>query len=145
MMNYIFDKLGEALDKIMAFRRDRRELADNALRSVSHALNETYLYYARYDRSGPDKDTEAQLSRYWAAAAIPLRHIDPEFAMICENKSEYWTNPEHFSDKDIKKFGIGLADVRQRYRTRLFPGRRLVSGKKKPKKSPQPTPRKRRG
>jgi hypothetical protein len=128
-MKFVIDGLKGAFDRILAFRRERRELADNALRAVSHALNETYLYYSRYERAGPNKETEEQLSRYWAAAAIPLRHIDPEFAMICENKSEYWTNPEHFSSADIKNFGIGLSEVRQRYRSRLFPGRTLIRKK----------------
>ena len=128
MLSFVVEKFDGVLDKIWSFRRERRELADSALRAISHALNETYLYYSRYDRMGPNRDIEEQLSRYWAAAAIPLRHIDPELAMICENKSEYWTNPEHFTDADIKKFGIGLGEVRRRYRTKLFPNRKLISG-----------------
>ena len=131
MMDDIIKRLGSLLGGITAFRRERREMADNALRAVSHAINETYLYYSRYERSGPDKEVEEQLSRYWSAAAIPLRHVDPELAMICENKSEYWTNPAHFTDADIKKFGINLDHVRRRYRAILFPTRKIVPGGKK--------------
>jgi hypothetical protein len=61
------------------------------------------------------------LSRYWSAAAIPLRHIDNELAQICEYKSEYWVNPESWDPLRIQQLGIGLKDVRERYRRLLHP------------------------
>jgi hypothetical protein len=61
------------------------------------------------------------LSKYWSAAAIPLRHFDDNLSQICEHKSEYWVNPEHYNDEDIQELGIGLNDVRQAYRRMLNP------------------------
>lgn len=121
MLDQIIAKLCDALPIIRDIRKDNRELADNALRSISHALTETYLYYSRLARKGRDRDNEEQLARYWAAAAIPLRHIDRELAIICENKAEYWLNPESYAAEDIERYGIGLDQVRRRYRECLVP------------------------
>lgn len=66
-------------------------------------------------------DIEAQLAKYWSAAAIPLRHIDEELAMACEHKAEYWVNPEQWSDEEIIRLGIKLEDVTQAYRNIAMP------------------------
>lgn len=124
MIEFVVKRLTNLIGHMTEIGRDKRELRDNALRSISHALNETYLYYRDID-SGKERnmDTEAQLSRYWAAAAIPLRHIDNELAEVCEYKSDYWINPETWDQSKIMEFGIALEDVRERYRTLLRPQR----------------------
>jgi hypothetical protein len=66
-------------------------------------------------------DTEAQLVRYWSAAAIPLRHIDEELAAICDQKADYWLNPEQWSEEDVVKFGIKLDDVAGTYQKLVAP------------------------
>ena len=122
MIEFVVDRLINLLGNLREFGRDRRELRDNALRAISHALNETYLYYRDIDNGKErDLDIEAQLSRYWSAAATPLRHIDANLAEICENKSEYWINPQSYDQSKIKQLGIGLKDVRERYRQLLYP------------------------
>jgi hypothetical protein len=105
---------------IMDLPKRRRELKDNALRAISHALNETYLYYRDF-RNGAarDLDREAELSRYWSRAAIPIRHIDKELASICEAKSDYWVNPEYWDNERIEEAGIELDNVRRQYRDML--------------------------
>ena len=123
MIDTIISGLFNLVGTLKEMGKDRRELRDNALRAISHALNETYLYYRDID-SGKARnlDTEAQLSRYWSAAAIPLRHIDNNLASICDYKSEYWINPESWDNKKIKQFKIGLEEVREQYRHLLYPG-----------------------
>lgn len=123
MIEYVIDKLSALIEPAAAFSKERRELRDNALRAISHALNETYLYYRGMELGKPrDHDTEAQLAKYWSAAAIPLRHIDGELAMLCDQKSEYWINPDNWDQNKIKEIGIGLDSVRARYRKLLYPG-----------------------
>ena len=131
MIEFVLEGLQKLVVTINEMGRDRRELRDNALRAISHALNETYLYYRGIDKGqSRNLDTEAQLSRYWAAAAIPIRHINAELAEICEYKSEYWLNPESWDEIKIKQVGISLKDVRERYRNLLFPNRsRLIKHK----------------
>lgn len=116
----ILEMLTNLAGPIMKLSKDRRDLRDNALRAISHALNETYIYYSSLENGKRrNKETEAQLSKYWAAAAIPIRHLDKNLATTCEYKSEYWLYPTRWDDARIKKFGIALDEVRERYRELL--------------------------
>ena len=134
MIQWVVEQLLALLGPLTTLRQEKRELADNALRSISHALNETYLYYRSIELGGVrNRDTEAQLSRYWAAAAIPLRHIDLKLAEICEYKAEYWVNPDTWDNAKVKELGIGLDDVRKQYRAKLgFGPTRHSSGRATP-------------
>jgi len=119
-LEWITAKLIDLLPIISEVSKSKRELADNALRSVSHALTETCLYVSRYlDQGKRDPEIETQLSRYWSAAAIPLRHIDNELSQICEYKSEYWINPEGWNHAKAKGAKIDLETVREKYRAKL--------------------------
>jgi hypothetical protein len=90
----------------------KRQDVDDALRAVQIALNETQIYYALRDRGMPRNDEkEVRLSRYWSAASIPLRHIDPDFAERCEHKSLYWLNPDDWSDTKVGQYKIRLISV----------------------------------
>jgi hypothetical protein len=130
MLEMIAGKLTALLGPLRAMSKDNREMRDNALRAVSHALNETCIYYRGLERGKErNNEIEDQLSRYWAAAAIPIRHLDRELAMICEQKSEYWLNPYQWTIHDIGRAGIKLEKVREDYRKMLRPfslgGRRV--------------------
>lgn len=122
MIKEILDGLSKVLGPIATLSKDRRELKDSALRAISNALDETFLYYRDISNGSPKNlEREALLSKYWSAAAIPLRHFDEHLSNICEYKSEYWINPEQYNDDDIQELGIGLNDVRQAYRRMLNP------------------------
>ncbi len=43
MLEYLPKQFSSLLGLIQNLSKDKRELKDNALKSVSHALNETYL------------------------------------------------------------------------------------------------------
>jgi hypothetical protein len=122
MLQYVIEKFIDLLPAFEKLSAQQRDMKDNALRSISHALNETYLYYRDIEKGVlRNQDIEAQLSRYWAAAAIPLRHIDGELAAICDNKSEYWINPDTWNQDKIDNLGINLEKVRNEYRLLLQP------------------------
>lgn len=122
MLEFLVEKLITLMGPISTLSKDKRELKDNALRAISIALQETKIYYKSLERGGERNiDAEAQLVRYWRAAAIPLRHIDEELAMICEHKAEFWISPETWSNEEIKSFGIKLQDVTQAYRQLAMP------------------------
>lgn len=119
-IEWVVERLISIIPSISNLSKDKRELADNALRSVSHALTETCLYINRYVKSGKrDEEIEAQLARYWSAAAIPLRHIDHELSEICEYKSEYWLDPRNWNPSKTKGIAIDLETVREKYRAKL--------------------------
>jgi hypothetical protein len=122
MIKVILDGLSKILGPIATLSKDRRELKDTALRAISNALDETFLYYRDINNgSQRNLEREALLSKYWSAAAIPMRHFDEGLSNICEHKSEYWVNPNNYYDNDIEQLGIGLDDVRQAYRKILSP------------------------
>jgi hypothetical protein len=83
MLEMVATRLTALLGPLRAMSKVNREMRDNALRAISHALNETYIYYRGLDR-GQDRhlEIEDQLSCYSAAAAIPIRHLDHELAMM---------------------------------------------------------------
>lgn len=122
MIKELLDGLSKILGPIATLSKDRRELKDSALRAISIALDETYLYYRDLSNgSAKNLDREAQLSKYWSAAAIPMRHFDERLSNLCDHKSEYWVNMENFNQNNINDLGIGLNDVRQAYRKMLSP------------------------
>jgi hypothetical protein len=122
MIKEILDGLSKILGPIATLSKDRRELKDSALRAISNALDETFLYYRDLDKgSERNPDREALLAKYWSAAAIPMRHFDQRLSNICDHKSEYWINPNNYNSDDIKELEIGLDSVRQAYRKMLSP------------------------
>jgi len=122
VLEFLIEKLITLMGPISTLSKEKRELKDNALRAISTALQETKIYYKSLERgSERNTDTEAQLVRYWGAAAIPLRHIDEELAVICEHKAEFWINPEDWSNEKVKSFGIKLEDVTRAYRQLAMP------------------------
>lgn len=122
VLEFIVSQFTALIEPIQNLSKDKRDLKDNALRAISHALNETYLYYRDVEGGKPiDLESQKQLSIYWAAAAIPLRHINENLALICEFKSEYWVNPENWSDEEIHEHGIALNDLRRKYRALVAP------------------------
>ncbi|MDA9554918.1 hypothetical protein N9R54_01670 [Pelobium sp.] len=122
MIKEILDGLTKILGPIATLSKDRRELKDSALRAISNALDETFLYYRDLEKGSlRNLEREALLAKYWSAAAIPMRHFDEGLSNICDHKSEYWVNPDNYKGADIKELGIGLNDVRQAYRKMLRP------------------------
>jgi hypothetical protein len=122
MLNQILEGLSNILGPIATATKERSQMKDEALRAISHALNETYLYYRDIEHGHlPNRDKEAMLVKYWSAAAISLRHFDQRLANICDNKAEYWVNPDNYDAADIENLGIGLDSVRQAYRKMLKP------------------------
>lgn len=136
MLDFALDRLISLIGPIVTLSKDKRELKDNALRSISTALRETRLYYR--DRQGGkprNLEVEAQLAKCWAEAAIPIRHIDEDLAILCEHKADFWTGPEEWNGAKIERVGIKLEDVTRAYREIAMPkfstaGRVGVTNKK---------------
>jgi hypothetical protein len=136
MIDLLIKHLEEFYDRYRDKRKENRQLADDALRAVSTALVETDIYYVRHSRGQPqDEETEWRLSKLWAAAAIPVRHIDAEFAQICAHKSDHWVNPTLWNkDKKIDDARIRLDAVKARFRLLLVSRPLRANDKNKPDK-----------
>ncbi|MCG3695428.1 hypothetical protein ACN09N_01835 [Aliarcobacter butzleri] len=119
-IEWVAERLISLLPIIGNVSKDKREVADKALYAISEALTETCLYVNKYVENGKrDEKIEAQLVRYWANAAIPIRHIDSELSSVCEYKSEYWLNPSNWKDSNSNGLVIDLESVRKQYRKKL--------------------------
>ncbi|WP_411030742.1 hypothetical protein [Spongiimicrobium sp. 3-5] len=122
MLTEIINGLIKLLGPIATLSKDKRELKDSALRAISNALDETFLYYRDINNGkARNLEREALLVKYWSAASIPIRHLDEELSIICNQKAEYWLNPEEYNREDIAELGIGLDSVRDAYRKILDP------------------------
>jgi hypothetical protein len=127
VLSFIIEQFTALIEPIQNLSKEKRELKDNALRSISHALNETYLYYSGLTKGKPrNEEIEKQLSNYWAAAAIPLRHLNENLAMTCEYKADYWVNPDNWTDEQIEEHEIALDLVRGKYRNLLAPKAKTI-------------------
>lgn len=120
MFKEILDGLTKILGPIATISKDRRELKDSALRAISTALDETFIYYRDLKKGvAKNLDREAMLAKYWSVAAIPIRHFDEQLALTCDHKAEYWLDPEKYDEKEVEDIDISLNSVRDAYRTQL--------------------------
>lgn len=122
VLSEIIGGLFGLVPSLLALPKEKRVIRDNALRGILVALDETYLYYRDIER-GKKRDfgREALLVKSWSAAAIPMAHIDQDLARRCDQKAEYWLNPDSYSADAVEELGIGLESVRNAYRTLLHP------------------------
>jgi hypothetical protein len=120
MFKEILDGLIKILGPIATISKDRRELKDSALRAISTALDETFIYYRDLKKGGlKSLDREAMLAKYWSAAAITIRHFDERLAITCDHKAEYWLDSENYNEKEVEEIDISLNSVRDAYRAQL--------------------------
>lgn len=118
----IIKAIGQLVPAIVSMPKELGERKDTALRAILLALDETYLYY-RDQGQGRQRclDREAQLARYWSAAAIPMRYVDVDLAERCDFKAEYWLDPDRYDEKRILETRIELNSVRSEYRALIRP------------------------
>ena len=127
MYQYLIEKLLDLAKQYQTSNEKRLIIEDLAIAALLKALNETQLYYTDIE-SGMEKnrDSEKKLVALWSEAAIPLRKVDPNFAEICQTKSEYWLNPSEWKPEEIHNNGIGLRDVAEKYKNLLNPNKRSL-------------------
>jgi hypothetical protein len=107
---------------LLALPKEQRERKDVALRAIVIALDETFLYYRDQSKHRErDMDREAQLAKYWSAAAIPMRHVDAGLAERCDFKAEFWLTPDNQTADGIANLNISLDSVRAAYRALIRP------------------------
>jgi len=114
---------GEVLNGVGLWitRKERKQERDDAaVRSVMTALNTTKRYLASRERGEPiDREAEAELVELWTAASVHIRRTEPGLAMRLQDKAEYWTNPENWTDEEIADNGIRIEDIAEKARRLL--------------------------
>lgn len=111
----IFTVIGICLKFFGLVRKGKLKLderQDEAITILYDVLSETQTYIARLNHGEKrDSNVERELARSWRRASMQLRPIDPEFAKICFDKGSFWTDPDYWSNEDIKKANIGIDNV----------------------------------
>lgn len=126
MIEWFVSQVIALIGPIADLGKEKRELADAALKALSEALTETYLYYSALSGGKPRAaETEAPLARLWAAAVVPLRHIDRQLAETCQIKSRYWVDPDTWHGNAEDEMRIGLDLLQGQYLSLLGPNKAL--------------------
>ena len=75
----IVKSIAGIVPSLILLPKEKREQKDAALRAIVIALDETAIYYRDIGASkARDLTREAQLAKYWSAAAIPMRQAPRE-------------------------------------------------------------------
>lgn len=111
-------------ETIPSLRREKKDLAHNAARAVSHAFNE-WLVISEGLQKKPKpkivKKSEEQLILYWNAAALAIAQFDEEYARSCESIGEIFARVSKLSKVDLKKLSPRLEETCKRFETLLSP------------------------
>lgn len=91
-------------------RSFKKEEMSKFLNAASEALRETLRYLGRvpYTR---DFEKEEKLSDLWAKVATTAHPFNPDLAQRCYLKSNYWANPERWTDKESEAAKISIAKM----------------------------------
>ena len=81
-----------------------------AVESIYQAANETESFLVECGRKVEKPNTE--LTQVWINAASKVRELDKNMYMRLLAKSEYWANPENWTDAKIDKYNIAVNSIR---------------------------------
>lgn len=106
--------LQKLLDTFQRERHYKDQKKDEALLAIQHALIETRRYI---EESGgvkcEDREREYELSQLWAQASVKARHASSALAVRLNDKSMYWADELQWSQADVEKRGIELAEIQK--------------------------------
>jgi len=107
--------LKDVVFKIIELFKERKNRLDEqhktALDKLYIALNETKFYLADFYKGKRDRDQEKAISSFWREASLSLRNVDVELADKCFLKMDYWSDPDDWTQKEIRKAKIDIDQV----------------------------------
>ena len=94
-------------------RKERKSDRDDAaVRSVLIAINATKTYLARRERGEAiDREAEGKLAELWTSAAVNIRRSDMDLATRLEEKADYWTNPDNWTNGEVRASRIQIDEI----------------------------------
>lgn len=107
MIDYIFGGF-RAYFSGKSYQLAKEQVKSKAISSLRNAIRQTYKH-VQDNRKGEfgdidfSDDDSIELVNAWSLAAGAIRPIDPDWANIFEQKSDYWTSPVGFR-KDIQNY-----------------------------------------
>jgi hypothetical protein len=97
----------------------QRDRADDAVKAVLLAVNETQAYLIDRKNGSQSREREVALARLWTEAAVAIRRSDADFAQLLQMKAEFWTNPRAWPEQTLKELAIHIDAVAGRARSLL--------------------------
>jgi hypothetical protein len=121
-----FEKMVAFIEKVRGavhqHNVEDREAKLKALRSLVKATTETrqYLAAVRRDPAAKNFNKQAELATLWGEAAFDIHTIDPELANVYLRKSDYWSDPEGWTEAQKDEREIQLDAISERGRKALL-------------------------
>lgn len=101
---------------LSGLRQSRDDRVTAGLAPLSRALAETQLYLRDRERGvGRIQEREDGLVRMWTEAANALRSLDSALADTCYYKSQYWLEPDDWSEGKVQAKGIAIERLIETY------------------------------
>ena len=113
MIEQVITALKECVDRIRVSTIRRTDQQNAALLAILAAVQETKVYIRDFTHRPRNPDKEAELSRLWIKAALPVRHVDIDLADRCLLKAEYWLHPDEWTGARIRQFRLGLDNIHE--------------------------------
>ena len=104
------------------YNKLKKEEMSKFLKAAQKALNETLRYFGGVPHIR-DYEKEEKLSELWSKVAIAALPFNPDLAQRCYLKSEYWANPERWTDEQIDAAKIRIVQMEKEIEA-LFGGKR---------------------
>jgi hypothetical protein len=113
----IANSLKSFIESIGKLGQEKKEKYKSALKAVLTAVHETNLYLAGMkSKRRHDLKQESHLAELWTDAAMALLDFDKELAILCEIKSDNWSEPKDWSYKEINQTKHALQEIEYRVR-----------------------------
>lgn len=103
----LIKEVKEIFDK----KAQKKQKAYEAIEAIYKAANRT-SFYITMNQNGTYK-SNLELSDLWLETAAKVRDLDELLYEQLLMKAEYWSNPENWSDKDVKRTKIGLLEIKR--------------------------------
>ncbi len=92
-------------------KAQKKQKAYEAIEAIYKAANRT-SFYITMNKNGTYK-SNLELSDLWIETAAKVRDLDESLYEQLLMKAEYWSNPENWSDEDVKRTRIGLLEIKR--------------------------------
>jgi hypothetical protein len=89
----------------------KKEKSYAAIETIYKAANDTSVFIAQCSRKTEKPNQE--LSDIWVKAASKVRDLDSDLYNRLLVKSEYWANPEVWTQQDISQYNISLESIKK--------------------------------
>ncbi|MHC1777562.1 MAG: hypothetical protein AB9834_19345 [Lentimicrobium sp.] len=103
----LIKEVKEIFDK----KTQKKQKAYEAIEAIYKAANRT-SFYITMNQNGTYK-SNLELSDLWMETAVKVRDLDLALYEQLLMKAEYWSNPQNWSNEDVKTTKIGLLEIKR--------------------------------